>query len=74
MTNDEMTYIHHVFTENTGGGSMVDYVCLKNGKVIGISDECLVLFDSYDDACEDDGTKAKGVIQFDKEYVYQGKE
>ena len=53
---------------------MVDYVCLKNGKVIGISDECLVLFDSYDDACEDDGTKAKGVIQFDKEYVYQGKE
>lgn len=42
------TYIERVNTEDTGGGSMVDFVILKDGRCIGISDECLVIYPSYD--------------------------
>jgi hypothetical protein len=42
------TYIERTNTENTGGGCMVDFVILKDGRCIGISDECLVIYPSYD--------------------------
>jgi hypothetical protein len=41
-----MTYIDHIKTENTGGGTMVDFVVLKDGRVLGINDECVVLYKS----------------------------
>lgn len=41
-----MTYIDHIKTENTGGGTMVDFVVLKDGRVLGINDECVVLYPS----------------------------
>jgi hypothetical protein len=44
-----LNYIDSVFTENTGGGSMVDFVQLKDGRILGINDECVVLFESIDD-------------------------
>ena len=43
-----LNYIKRVFTENTGGGSMVDFVELLDGQILGINDECVVLFESLD--------------------------
>jgi hypothetical protein len=42
-------YIDKVETENTGGGSMVDFVILKDGRVLGINDEYVCLYASMDD-------------------------
>lgn len=43
-----LTYIDSVFTENTGGGCVVDFVELKDGRVLGISDEYLCVYESFD--------------------------
>lgn len=45
-------YIDCVETENTGGGTMVDFVILKDGRVLGINDECVCLYKSLDDFWE----------------------
>lgn len=42
-----MTFVERVFTENTGGGCMVDFIQLKDGRCIGINEECLVVYPSY---------------------------
>ena len=39
-------YIRKVYTENTGGGVLVDYVYLKNGVVLGVTDDSVVVFQS----------------------------
>ena len=39
-------FIEQVFTENTGGGCMVDFIELKTGQVVGLNDECVVLYPS----------------------------
>jgi len=39
-------YIENVTIENTGGGCWVDFVHLKSGKVIGISDEAACIYPS----------------------------
>jgi hypothetical protein len=44
----DMEYIEKMFTENTGGGVMVDFIILKDGRCVGINDECIVLYSSYD--------------------------
>lgn len=38
----ETTFIKAVWTEQTGGGIMVDYLRLYTGELIGINDECVV--------------------------------
>ena len=42
-------FIKAVTTENTGGGCMVDFVLLYNGQVLGLNDECVVLYDNMED-------------------------
>ena len=42
-------YIMKIETLNTGGGTMVDVIHLPDGRVIGINDECAVLYASMDD-------------------------
>jgi len=49
MKTENMDYISEVFSWDSGGNSMVDFVVLKNGKVLGINDECVVLYDSIED-------------------------
>ena len=44
-----MEYIAQITTENAGGGSMVDFIHLKDGRVIGINDEYAVLYNSMDE-------------------------
>ena len=43
-----MKYIATTFTGDTGGGCMVDFLILKDGRCIGVNDECIALYDSYD--------------------------
>jgi hypothetical protein len=43
-----LNYIDRVFTENTGGGTMVDFVQLKDGRILGINDEFVVLYESLE--------------------------
>ena len=43
-----LNYIDRVFTENTGGGTMVDFVQLKDGRILGVNDECVVLYESME--------------------------
>jgi hypothetical protein len=40
-------YIDKTFTENTGGGCMVDFIQLKDGRCIGLNEECMVVYPSY---------------------------
>lgn len=48
-------YIHTTFSENTGGGVICDFVMLKNGQCIGISNECVSVYPSYDAFYESHG-------------------
>lgn len=43
-----MKFVESVYTENTGGGCLVDIVTLQDGRIIGISEECIVLYPSID--------------------------
>jgi len=47
-----MNYIESVTTEHTGGNCFIDFVQLKNGKVLGINGDCIVLYDSMEDFWE----------------------
>lgn len=42
-------YIVKIETLNTGGGCMVDVIHLPDGRVIGINDECAVLYANMND-------------------------
>jgi hypothetical protein len=49
-----MQYIEKITSENTGGHCCVDFVHLKDGRVIGINDECAVLYADMNDFWECD--------------------
>lgn len=42
-------YIASIETINTGGGCLVDVITLKDGRVIGLNDECVVMYKNMDD-------------------------
>ena len=48
-----MKYIKKTFSENMGGGSWVDFLILYDGRCIGLNDECLAIYDSYEHFCGD---------------------
>lgn len=48
-----MKYIDRVFTERVGGGFFVDFIILKDGRCIGLNDECVALYDSFEHFCGD---------------------
>jgi len=59
------TFIKKAWTEQTGGNVMVDYLRLKNGELIGITDECIVNYGKADntwDAEEDFYCKDENII------------
>ena len=41
-------FVKRVFTKDTGGGCLVDFVELKTGQIIGLNDECVVLYPNMD--------------------------
>ena len=42
-------FIDKVTTYETGGNCPVDFITLKSGRVLGISDDCVVLYDDMED-------------------------
>jgi len=42
-------FIAEIQSHETGGNCSVDLVVLKDGRVLGINDECVVLYASMDD-------------------------
>ena len=47
-----MENIQKIETIDTGGGMMVDLVTLKDGKVVGIGDDFIILYDDMKDAMD----------------------
>jgi hypothetical protein len=47
MKTENTDYIAEVLA--LGGNSPVDFVILKDGRVLGINDECVVLYDNMAD-------------------------
>lgn len=49
-----MQFVEKTETVNMGGGSMVDIIVLKDGRVVALNDEAVVLFSSLEDfySCE----------------------
>jgi hypothetical protein len=45
---ERMIYIDRIEVQDTGGGLLMDMVILKNGVCIGVSDECCVIYPTYD--------------------------
>lgn len=45
---DKTKFIESVYPEDTGGGTIVDIIQLKDGRILGISEECVVLYPSMD--------------------------
>jgi hypothetical protein len=59
-------FVDNTFTENTGGGFMVDFIQLKDGRCIGISEECLVVYPSFNFfQNEDVGSSNLPIIMFE---------
>lgn len=45
-------FIKDVETQETGGGMSLDFVYLKNGHILGISEDCVVLYDNISSIME----------------------
>jgi hypothetical protein len=48
LRRNKLTYIEKITSEDTGGGVMVDVVHLKDGRCLGITDECVVLCPDFE--------------------------
>jgi hypothetical protein len=63
-----MDYINKVETMNSGGGCTVDFVHLKDGRVVGINDEAVVVYRSWQEWLDGD---SEGMVWLSKpEPVY----
>jgi hypothetical protein len=45
-----MKYVEKTFSENMGGGCMVDFLILTDGRCVGIDSDSIVLYKSYEQA------------------------
>ena len=54
---NNLNFIKDIFTEDTGGHTMVDFIQLKNGKVLCVSNECVVLYSNLDAFYDSEGAE-----------------
>lgn len=52
MNTPHLNHVVKISTENTGGGCYVDFVTLHDGRVLGINEDCVVLYASIEDYYE----------------------
>ena len=45
----KLEHIAEISTADTGGGIAIDLVTLNDGRVVGISEDAVVLYDNLDD-------------------------
>lgn len=50
-----MDYIKKIETHDTGGGCTVDFLYLHDGRVVGINDECICLYENIERFHDEDG-------------------
>jgi hypothetical protein len=50
-----MDYITKIETHQVGGGCTVDFLHLHDGRVVGINDECICLYENMDRFYDEDG-------------------
>lgn len=58
---EHRNFVKEVFTQDTGGGMMCDFILLKDGTVLVLSEEAIVLYPSLE-AWEDDISQQIGTI------------
>jgi hypothetical protein len=63
----KFSYIEKVTTENTGGGSMVDFIHLDDGRIIALNDEIVCLYESINDFYAETGDKCIASMNISKE-------
>jgi hypothetical protein len=44
-----MQHIKRIFTEQVGGNLTVDFLELNDGRIVGINEECIVLYASIEE-------------------------
>ena len=70
--SEECNFIEKVWTEQTGGNVMVDYIRLKSGELIGLTDDCIVNYgkvkDIWEAEVDDDCYSDKNVIDLNKQF------
>ena len=61
---DPYDYIKNINTESTGGGCTIDIITLKDGKILTLNDEVLILHESEAElqSCFEGETEANKVI------------
>ncbi len=59
---DELSYVKSVSSWDSGGGVMVDLIELKDGRVLGISDEVLILYKNMEDLVSGGGDAKRSFI------------
>ncbi|MDB4517058.1 hypothetical protein N9089_05605 [Crocinitomicaceae bacterium] len=52
MTDSNLVYINSVSTRDSSGGLELDVIELRDGRVLAISDEVVVLYSGMDDLVE----------------------
>jgi hypothetical protein len=55
-------FVENVSSWDSGGGTILDVVTLKNGKVIAISGEVVVLYDSMEDLVSGDSHDRPSIV------------
>jgi hypothetical protein len=67
----KLDYIKRVFSENCGGGTMVDFVELNDGRILGINDEFVVLYESMEEFYECNTKNRQSIVLKDYEHEFQ---
>jgi hypothetical protein len=67
----DATYVSQLGTENTGGGCMVDFITLKDGRVLTLNDEAIGVFMSKDAFYDDNGDNALHFMYMEASYKYE---
>ena len=55
-------FIADISSMDTGGGCIVDFVHFKDGRVLGITDECVVLYKSMEQFGDGDDVDNRSII------------
>lgn len=58
----ELEHISGMASADTGGGFVVDLLTLKDGRVVGISEDSIVLYDSLDDFENNEARKRPMIV------------
>jgi hypothetical protein len=59
---DDLTYVKNISSWDSGGGLMVDLIELRDGRVLGITDEVVILYGGMEDVISGDANARRPSI------------